>query len=224
MSTSKFRIKTSPEAKGLGSTKGVATGGFMKILGCQAAPEVEEPRSSADRIEDDGDESAKATLPAPSPKTPATAAQKPITPSPAANSHGKSAARTFLSSVSRDIAFHRPQDRPRMRGAYRGPHSSLAAHVGSMPQQTIGLASSGKQTFTITGMQPEAHVLKCLCTPIGTAESTQAVLVLLKASIGKSLDTTQGAPLTISLPWTELPSLPGTPPVLIPWLVTNAVP
>ena len=222
MSTSKFRIKNPPD-KAQAKTNRLATSDFIRLLGAPAQ-DLQEP-GSADSIEDNDDEPTVFEAPVVSPRTPAVLGGRPAAPSPATGADiGKSAQRSFLSNISQDIVYQKPQERPAFQqGRHRGVQGSLTAQVSSLPVQAIGLAPENKRSFTISSTQSEAHLLKCLCTPMNTAEPSESVFVLLKASICRNLNTDLGAALTISAPWTEMPALPNCRPILIPWLVTNDV-
>lgn len=240
MSGVKFRIKESPDK--LQTQQRRSGPDIYQLLHHEKARQAEE-QPTADSIEDYEED---ATAPDEqqqqqrqqqkqqhlhqqdllSPRTPAAPPEKHVGPSPGgAEIAGlKSAQRSFLAAVSKEIAFQRPQDIVNaQRGARRGSTpGSLAGRVSSLPVQTVGSTPIGQQSFTITSTQSEAHLLKCLCTPLLQSAQSEQVIVLLKVGICRSLSTSLGSVLSISPPWTELARLPGCLPVLIPWLVSNA--
>ena len=223
MSNFKFQIRQSPDKAKSGKRFGASD--LIKLLGAQEAPAPNEAQT-ADKIEElDEESSPTEAQEALSPKTPAAVVGKHVGSSPSTDMGGKSAQRSFLTNISQDIAFQKPHNRPAaQRAAQRtAARGSMAARLSSLPSQAIGCMPDGRQSFTITSTQPEANILKCLCTPLAAPAFSEQVILLLKISLCRSLSTSTGAALTISKPWTELPPLPGCPPILVPWLITNAV-
>ena len=222
MSLGKFKIKQSPEKKHTTAERRLAAPDVFKLLSNPHKEVSSAP--TADSIECDEDDVSPAEPPAQSPKTPASTSTRQPSTSPS-TAPSKSAQRSFLATISDGWAY-KPQDKTFQRLANRtagDSNGSISARAGGMPvQSVIDAPLQGSQTFVISSSQAEAGILKCLCSLLG-AESAEESILLLKGSLCRQLDTSPGAILTISPPWSELRVVSGSSRVLIPWsLCTSA--